>query len=103
MEKIIMSGYPHDMGKAKEVWRKTIPFPECGEIIILASFDENILIPGKVVGQITATVKSQFGGGWSGYLFDKWFATKKEAINELTRLLFLSGEQSMQVIDFKLL
>jgi hypothetical protein len=98
-----MAGYPHDMGKAIEVWRKTIPFPECGEIIILASFEEQDLIPGKVVGQITATVKSQSGGGWSGYIFDKWFDTKKEAVNELFRMLYKSGEMSLQTMDLKLL
>lgn len=98
-----MAGYPHDMGKAIEVWRKTIPFPECGEIIILASFEEQDLIPGKVVGQITATVKSIGGGGWSGYLFDKWFNTKEEACNELFRILYQSGEMSLQTMDLKLL
>ena len=98
-----MAGYPHDMGKAVEVWRKTIPFPECGEIIILASFEEQDLLPGKVIAQITATVKSQTGGGWSGYLFDKWYDTKDQAINELTRMLWLCGEMSTQTVDLKLL
>jgi len=97
-----MAGYPHDMGKAKEVWRKTIPFPECGEIIILASIEEQDLIPNKIIGQITATVKSG-GGGWSGYMYHEWFDTKEKACSELFRMLYLSGEMSLQTMDLKLL
>jgi hypothetical protein len=107
MEKIVMAGYPHEMGHAKEVWRKTTEYPELGVFIVLASIETMYLDPkekGKPqwIAQVTFSmdmVANQQNSRTSGYLYHKWFDKKEDAINELLRLLLLSAPQSSCTVN----
>lgn len=102
-----MAGYPHDMGKAKEVWRKTIHFPEIGEVIILASIESAHLDPkeqdtARWIAQITFTIdmsNHQQNSRNSGYMFHEWFDTEVEAYNSLMKKLFASGPMILKVTN----
>lgn len=100
-----MAGYPHEMGDAEEVWRKTTHYPEIGEVIILASIESAHLDPKErdekqYIAQITFCVdmvNHQQHSRNSGYMLHKWYKTKQEALNELMRLLFISGPMELEV------
>lgn len=102
-----MAGYAHEMGKAKEIWRKTTRFPELGDVIILASIETAHLDPKekdavRYIAQITFTVdmvNHQQHSRNSGYMYHKWYDTEQDAINELMRLLFISGPMELKVKD----
>jgi hypothetical protein len=90
-----MSGYPHDMGKAQEIWRRTTEYPYMGTVIILASVDEFHLDPKgndqpTWVAQVTASIdmiENQQNSRNSCYFYYNIFGDKNEAINHLLSLL----------------
>lgn len=101
-----MSGYPHEMGDAIEVWRRTTEYPGLGKVIILGSFAPAYLNPrdkeeqAKWIGQVTFSidcVNNQQNTRTSGYMFSQWYDTQPEAVEELIRFMVNMGQNVLDI------